>query len=122
MKNITKKELEKAIELLDGAVKAFSQPPNTGSYNSSGLCWYVANMLDDNNPFKYSTSADREYRRLICIILNIKSIRETKDYMFAGGITQIGIYGHFPDLKYERRNFCIKRKTELGLQLKDKEE
>ena len=121
MKNITKKELKKAIELLDGAIKAFSQPPNSELHNHQGICWYVAGILGDDKAYKYPINTDRKYIRLICIILNVKSIRETKEFIFGGGTTQMSVYEDLPNLKYERRNFCIKRKAELELQLKDKE-
>jgi len=112
VKNITKNELIEAIELLDGAIDAFSQQPYTGLYNGSGICWYVTNILGHNKAY-----VDRKYRRLICIILNIKSIRKTNDFMFSRGHTQKYVYKYCPDRKYERRDFCINRLKELETQL-----
>jgi len=117
VKNITKNELIEAIELLDGAIDAFSQQPYTGLYNKSGICWYVTNTLSHGRTHSFSTSVVRKYRRLICIILNIESIRETNDFMFGGGKTQRTIYKDCPNKKYERRDFCINRLKELETQL-----
>ena len=112
MKNITKNELIQAIELLNGEVEVFGQQPDGELYNNNGICLYVTNILDDNNSY-----ADRKYRRLICIILNIKSIKITRAFMFGDNKPQEFVYRDCPNKKYERRDFCINRLKELKAQL-----
>jgi len=117
MKNVTRNELTSAIELLNGAVEVFGKQPRTGLHNNSGICWYVSNMLSYSNA-NLSINNDRKYRRLICIILNIKSIKITRAFMFGGNKPQEFVYRDCPNKKYERRDFCINRLKELKEQLK----
>lgn len=97
---------ERAIRILETAVVDFGLPPrdeNCVSYNSYGFCRYI-----ENHPLtKYCNK--KSIKKIINLICNVD---QTNVYWFTKGYGQTTAW-IYKDLRYERRDFAVKRLKEL---------